>query len=97
MDSFFGAMAIFIDHPLVAAPIGLLLIAVGRWTHRGLATTAGVMWLLYSLWEFAIKQRWTCRGDCNIRADLLFIYPVLFIASVAAIVSLLMKRRLPGQ
>jgi hypothetical protein len=95
MDWIFRVMAIFIEYPLLAAAIGLLLVGLGRWTHRGLATTVGVMWLMYSLWEFAIKQRWLCRGDCDIRADLVFIYPVLFVGSVAAVVSLLIKPRRP--
>ena len=92
----FRVMAIFIEYPLLAAAIGLLLVALGRWMHRGLTIAAGVMWLLYSLYEFAIKQRWLCRGDCDIRADLIFIYPVLFLVSVAAIVSLLIKPRPAG-
>jgi len=91
MDWFFRVMAIFIEYPLLAAAIGLLLVGLGRWTHRGVAMAAGVMWLMYSLYEFAIKQRWLCRGDCDIRADLLFIWPVLFVGSVAAVVSLLIK------
>ena len=95
MDWVFRVMAIFIEHPLLAAAIGLLLVALGRWTHRRLAMTAGVMWLMYSLWEFAIKQRWLCRGDCDIRADLILIYPVLLLASVAAVVSLLIRPRRP--
>ena len=95
MDLVFRTMAVFIEHPLLAAVIGLLLVALGRSVHRGLAMTVGVMWLIYSLWEFAIKQRWLCRGDCDIRVDLIFIYPVLLIGSVAALVSLLIKPRRP--
>ena len=95
MDWVFAVMAVFIKYPLLAAAIGLLLVALGRWMHRGLAMTAGVMWLMYSLWEFAIKQRWLCGGDCDIRADLIFIYPVVFIGSVAAVVSLLIRPRRP--
>ena len=95
MDWVFRVMAIFIEYPLLAAAIGLLLVGLGRWTHRGLAMAAGVMWLMYSLYEFAIKQRWLCRGDCDIRADLLFIWPVLLLGSVAAVVSLLIKPRRP--
>ena len=86
----FRVIEIFIEHPLLAAAIGVLLVALGRIMHRGVATAGGVMWLVYSLYEFAIKQRWLCRGDCDIRADLLFIFPVLLIGSVAAVVSLLM-------
>jgi hypothetical protein len=77
MDLIFRVMGVFIEYPLLAAAIGVLLVGLGRIMHRGLAMTAGVMWLIYSLWEFAIKKRWLCRGDCDIRADLLFIYPVL--------------------
>ena len=93
MDWVVRVVSIFIEYPLLAAAIGLLLVGLGRWTHRGLAMTVGVMWLIYSVWEFAIKQRWLCRGDCDIRADLLFIYPVLLVGSVAAVVSLLIKPR----
>jgi hypothetical protein len=95
MDLVFRTMAVFIEHPLLAAVIGLLLLALGRSLHRGLAMTAGVMWLMYSVWEFAIKQRWLCRGDCDIRADLILIYPVLFLGSLAAVVSLLIRPRRP--
>jgi hypothetical protein len=93
MDWVFRVIAIFIEYPLLAAAIGLLLVGLGRRTHRGLGMAAGVMWLMYSLYEFAIKQRWLCRGDCDIRADLLFIWPVLLLGSVAAVVSLLTKPR----
>jgi len=95
MDWVFRAMAVFIEHPLLAAVIGILLVTLGRVLHRGLTTTAGVMWLMYSLWEFAIKQRWLCRGDCDIRADLIFIYPLLILGSVAAVVGLVIKPRQP--
>ena len=95
MDWVFRVMAVFIEHPLLAAVIGILLVTLGRILHRGLATVAGVMWIMYSLWEFAIKQRWLCRGDCDIRADLIFIYPLLILGSVAAVVGLVIKPRQP--
>ena len=39
-----------------------------------------------------MKQRWLCTGECNIRIDLLIIYPVLLVGLVAALVSLLRAR-----
>jgi hypothetical protein len=39
-----------------------------------------------------MKQRWLCSGECNIRIDLLLIYPVLVIGLAAAAVSLLRRR-----
>src|SRR3954466_5663581 len=93
MDWIFRAMGVFIEHPLLAAVIGILLVALGRVLHRGLATAAGVTWLMYSLWEFAIKQLWSCSGEFDIRADLIFIYPLLILGSVVALVSLVIKPR----
>jgi hypothetical protein len=36
-----------------------------------------------------MQQRWLCTGECNIRIDLLVIYPVLFIGLAVAALSLL--------
>ena len=89
MDRVFSAMAVFIEYPLLAAVVGLVLTGVGRHRHRRVAVGVGVVWLLYALYEFGMKQRWLCGGECNIRIDLLVIYPALVIGLVAAGVSLL--------
>jgi hypothetical protein len=34
-----------------------------------------------------MRLRWLCTGECNIRVDLLLIYPVLALLSVIGIVS----------
>jgi formate hydrogenlyase subunit 3/multisubunit Na+/H+ antiporter MnhD subunit len=88
MDQLFGAMAIFIEYPLLAAVIGIVLLGLGRRARRRVAAGAGVVWLLYALYEFGMEQRWLCSGECNIRIDLLVIYPALLISLVAAGVSL---------
>jgi hypothetical protein len=85
---------LFIEYPIVAAIIGLVLFGLGRLTRHRTATSIGVLWLLYSLYEFGMKQRWLCSGECNIRVDLLLIYPVLLITLLVAVVSLV---RRPGQ
>lgn len=89
MDRLFRAMAIFIEYPGLAAVIGMVLVGLGRRRHRRVAAAAGVVWLLYAVYELGMKQRWLCSGECNIRIDLLAIYPALVIALVAAAVSLL--------
>ena len=89
MDWLLSAMAIFVEYPLLAAAIGIVLFALGRRANRHVAAGVGVVWLFYSLYEFGMKQRWLCSGECNIRIDLLVIYPALLIALVAAGVSLL--------
>jgi hypothetical protein len=95
MDRLFGAMAIFIEYPVLAAAIGIVLVALGRRNHRGVASAVGVVWLLYALYEFGMKRRWLCSGECDIRVDLLVIYPALLIGLVAAGVSLLRPRAGP--
>lgn len=84
-----SAMAVFIEYPILAAAIGLLLLGLGRWTGRRTAAAVGVVWLLYAAYETGMRYRWLCSGECNIRIDLLVIYPALLLGLVAAAVSLL--------
>ena len=88
MDRLLGVMAIFIKYPLLAAVVGAALLALGRRSGRRVAVAAGATWLLYALYEFGMKQRWLCSGECNIRIDLLAIYPVLLIVLLAGCISL---------
>jgi formate hydrogenlyase subunit 3/multisubunit Na+/H+ antiporter MnhD subunit len=95
VDRLLSAMAIFIEYPLLAAVIGVLLLGLGRWTRHRTAVGVGVVWLLYAAYETGMQQRWLCSGECNIRIDLLVIYPVLLIGLVVAGASLLRAPREP--
>ena len=86
-------MAIFIEYPLLAMAIGLVLLALGKRAHRRVAAGVGIGWLLYGLYEYGVKQRWLCSGECNIRIDLLLIYPVLALGLAAAGLSLFRTAR----
>lgn len=88
-------MGIFIQYPWLAALIGLLLVGLGQSRGRRTAVVVGVIWLLYAAYETAMRLRWLCTGECNIRVDLLLIYPVLLATTVVAIVNLLRTRRSP--
>jgi hypothetical protein len=92
---FLSAMAIFIKYPYLAALIGVILLWLGLRTRHRTPVGVGVVWLLYALYETAMQQRWLCTGECNIRIDLLVIYPALLIGLVAAGVSLLRAPRAP--
>jgi len=48
------------------------------------------------VYELGMRWRWLCSGECNIRIDLLVIYPLLAIALVAAAISLLQGRQGSG-
>jgi formate hydrogenlyase subunit 3/multisubunit Na+/H+ antiporter MnhD subunit len=89
-------MSLLIEYPVLAAAIGLVLVALGRWARRRVATGAGIAWLLYAVYETGMQRRWLCSGECNIRVDLLLIYPLLLVALVAAAVSLVRGRRAAG-
>jgi hypothetical protein len=93
MDHVFRVMAILIEYPVLAGVIGLLLVGLGRWAGRRIVLGVGLIWLLYAVYETGMQQRWLCTGECNIRVDLLLIYPLLLVASAVAAVSLLRAGR----
>ena len=95
MDSLLAGMAILIEYPVLAAVIGVFLLGLGRRTRQRRASAAGVLWLLYAAYETGMQQRWLCSGECNIRIDLLVIYPMLLIGFIAAAVGLLRPPRTP--
>ena len=85
-------MSIFIEHPALAVALGLLFLA-GYWISRRPANAvAGGAWLAYSGYEAAMRLRWLCTGECNIRVDLLLIYPLLLVISLVAVVALVRWR-----
>ena len=88
MDRLLGAMAIFIEYPVLALAIGIVLLGLGRAARRRVVAGVGIGWLVYGLYEFGMRQRWLCSGECNIRIDLLVIYPLLAVGLVAAAISL---------
>jgi len=93
MNQVFRAMAIFIEYPFMPGLIGLLLVGLGRWAGRRIVLAVGLIWLLYAVYETGMQQRWLCSCECNIRVDLLLIYPLLLVASAVAAVSLLRAGR----
>jgi hypothetical protein len=53
-------------------------------------------WLTYFLYEEGMRRRILCSGECNIRVDLLLIYPILLVISVVAMAAALRRRRPPA-
>jgi hypothetical protein len=89
-------MAVFIEHPILAAVIGIVLLGLGRSARRRAAVAIGVVWLLYALYETGMQRRWLCSGECDIRIDLLVIYPVLLVSLVVAGASLVRRPSRPA-
>ena len=93
MGQLLSVMAIFIHYSGLAALIGLSMLALGRRRGRGAAVATGSAWLLYAVYETGMKQRWLCTGECNIRVDLLLVYPILLLLTVVSGVSLSRRSR----
>jgi hypothetical protein len=93
MDRLFAVMGIFIEYPILAAVLAIALLGLGWRMRRRVAVGVGLLWLLYAPYELGMKRRWLCSGECNIRIDLLLIYPVLALGLIVACISLLRARR----
>jgi hypothetical protein len=79
-------MAVLIDHPLLAlapAAVFFVMFAISR---SRLVLTAGLSWLVYFPYEYGMTLRILCSGECNVRIDLLALYPALILVSLAGLV-----------
>jgi hypothetical protein len=81
-------LGIFVAHPWLAAVLGTLFVIIGWRRRRRGVLIVGMVWVLYAAYETGMQQRWLCTGECNIRVDLLLIYPLLLLVSIAAAWSL---------
>ena len=80
-------MDLLIRHP--ALPCALAGVFLGLyWVSRQRAVgITALAWLVYAAYETGMRRRWLCTGECNIRIDLLLLYPLLLGLSVFALVS----------
>ena len=93
MDILYTVMSALIIAPWLALVPAALFggLYVRRWS--AFALVAALAWLIYGAYETGMALRWLCSGECNIRVDLLVIYPLLLLLSLAGLVSALRKRR----
>ena len=73
----------------LSALAGALLLSL-LWLRYRRPTIGGaaLLWGLYAGYEYLVAIRVLCSGDCNIRVDLLLLFPMLLIAAVCAVWSL---------
>jgi hypothetical protein len=74
-------MMLFVLAAAMAA-IGHLVVAAQR--PRLALIVSGILWALYAVWEYHIANGTLCDKDCNIRVDLVFLFPILAVATVIA-------------
>ena len=78
--------AIFIAYPILVIVPAFGFLVFDRLRPRRFIRTTAFIWLFYGLYEYLMKRRILCSGECNIRVDLLLIYPVLLVISIASII-----------
>jgi hypothetical protein len=78
-------LAFLIAYPLLALLVGLAFAGLWWWRGHRAAAIAALAWGGYGVYEMLMKARVLCSGECNIRVDLLLIYPLLLAVSVAAL------------
>ncbi len=90
---FYGTIEVLIEYPFLAlGPAAVLFFLFLVSKNRFILITA-ITWFAYLPYEYAMKFRILCSGECNIRIDLLLIYPVLIIASLVSMVLAFRRRK----
>ncbi len=78
-------LGMFIGRPSLALIPAALFAALYFRCRRSIILAAMLVWLGYFPYEQAMKLRLLCSGECNIRVDLLLLYPLLLVVSVLAV------------
>jgi hypothetical protein len=87
-------LGVLVQTPWLALLPAALFAAAYLVFRRRLMLIAAAAWLLYFLYEEAMRLRILCTGECNIRIDLLLVvYPLLALVSVAGLISAAPARR----
>ena len=77
---------------LALGTVAILIYAAFKLKLRTLAASTLAAWLAYGTYESLMQARILCSGDCNVRVDLLLIYPVLLVLTACTIVRAVTRR-----
>lgn len=88
-------LSLFIAEPWLALLPGLLFLGLFWRTRRRSVLLASLFWLIYTAYEYGMALRLLCTGECNIRVDLLLIYPALLLMSLWGLAAALRGWRQP--
>jgi hypothetical protein len=90
-------LGVFVAQPLLALVPAATLIFLFARCGRRIVLVAAIAWLAYIPYELAMKLRFLCSGECNIRVDLLLFYPILTCLSLAVIFAYVRTARGPNR
>ena len=86
-------LGLLVGMPFLALVPVLVFGALYGAHRRRLLLVTALAWLAYVPYEYGMKLRVLCSGECNIRGDLLLLYPILAFLSIAAVVAAIRARR----
>ncbi len=89
----FGTFSVFISYPLAAFLPAAAFLGLYAMKKRTGILVAALCWAGYAALETLNYMHITCSGECNIRVDLLVIYPALWIVSIVAVAQLFLPRK----
>ena len=81
-----GMGAVFVGAPPLALLLGAAFAGLYFRGRQRTVLAAALLWTAYGTYETAIRLQLICPEGCNIRVDLLLIYPLLAIVSILALV-----------
>lgn len=85
---FMWEMKIFLGRPWLALAPAVIFSAAGTIVRSRVAQSVGIAWSLYCVYEYLMKYRILCSGECNIRVDLVLLFPLLLVLSAAGVVAI---------
>ena len=78
-------LSAIVQFPGLAAITAVVFWLLWMWRRSRLARACSIAWAVYCAYEYLMHARVLCSGECNIRIDLLLIYPALGVLSLLAI------------
>jgi hypothetical protein len=81
------SMSVLISQPWLALLPAFVFALCALATKKRTVWVVAALWFFYSFYELAMKFRILCSGECNIRIDLLLVYPLLLVATLVGLVA----------
>lgn len=69
---------------IVAGGMVVLHLVAAAQRPRAAVIVSAILWAFYAYYEFLVATRVLCDTDCNIRVDLVFLLPILGLATYCA-------------
>lgn len=81
----FSPLAVLIGYPYLALIPAIFLGIVYFKLKKNIVGITALLWIIYSVYETLNLLRITCSGECNIRVDLILIFPFLTILTLISL------------